>query len=102
MSRELADQVGAATPVPARVTGCGLPPVPTQSQSLRVRYQALRSCWLKPAVVSDAPCTNARIGSPHLMAVPAGSRFTGTGVASIAGPQLPDTSHPWIVLAFHG
>src|ERR1700677_3135420 len=101
MSWESADQVGAATPTPARVMEWGLPPVPTQTQSWRVRYHALRSRWVEPAVVSAAPCTKARIGSPHLDGVCAGLRFTGAGVASIASSHLPEKEHPVIVLAFH-
>ena len=34
---------------PARVMEWGLPPVPTQTQSWRVRYHALRSRWVEPA-----------------------------------------------------
>ena len=61
----MVDQVGAATPAPARVTASALPPAPPTFQSLQVWYQARSERWVTLAVVACvAQCANARSGSP--------------------------------------
>jgi hypothetical protein len=90
------------------VTASALPPAPATYQSLQVRYQAPRACWLAAVVcvacvvcgVCVAQWANARSGSPrHWEEV--GSRFTGAGSAACTGPQWPDTLQCVIVLALH-